>query len=220
MSIPTPYYQKDGITIYCGDCLEVLPHLPKVDLVLADPPYGIGFVVPAAVVGKGNRRIQMGGKPPVYGDDKPFDPSHLTGLGRCVLWGANYYSADLPSCGGWIIWDKTGGGRGPDNSFADVEMAWTSFNKTPQIYRHLWKGLVRDSEAGDKVLHPTQKPVALMEWILAKWTERGDTVLDPYTGSGPILLAAKNLGRRAIGIEIEEKYCEIAVKRLAQGVLL
>ena len=215
-----PYYEKDGITIYHGDCREILPTLPKVDLVLTDPPYGIGYALPAAIVGKGNRRIQRGGKPPIHGDNSPFDPSHLMALGRCVLWGANYYSDKLPTSGGWIAWDKTGGGRGPDNSFTDVELAWTNLCKHPQIFRHLWKGLVRDSEAGDKVQHPTQKPVALMAWILEKWTRAGQIILDPYTGSGPVILAAKNLGRKAIGIEIEEKYCEIAVKRLAQGVLL
>ena len=214
-----PYYADDHVTIYHGDCREILPTLPAPDLLLADPPYGVNYVVAEQVVGVGNRRITRGGKPPVHGDDKPFDPSHLIQFDRCVLFGANHYSDKLPVSGGWLVWDKTGGGRGPDNSFADVEIAWTNLRRTPVIKHHLWKGLVRDSEAGQKVLHPTQKPVALMAWIITEWTEPGDLVIDPYCGSGPTLRAAKDLGRKAIGIEIEERYCEIAAKRLGQEVL-
>jgi len=214
-----PYYQDDYCTIYNADCREILPALDKVDLVLTDPPYGVNYVVAAQVVGTGNRRIQMGGKPPVHGDDKPFDPTHLLAYKRLILFGANHYSDKLPVSGGWMVWDKTGGGRGPKNSFADVELAWSNVRKTPCIYHHLWKGLVRDSEAGDTVLHPTQKPVALMSSILCDYSEAGETILDPYMGSGPILRAAKDLQRKAIGIEISEKYCEIAAKRLAQEVL-
>ena len=78
---------------------------------------------------------------------------------------------------------------------------------------------MRDSEAGETVIHPTQKPIALMSWIIGKWTEPGAMIFDPYTGSGPVLRAAKDLQRHAIGIEIEERYCEIAAKRCAQEVL-
>jgi DNA modification methylase len=216
----TPYYEQDGITIYHGDCREVMPTLGRCDLLLADPPYGVNYHVRPQIVGHGNRRVLMGGKPPIYGDDTPFDPSHLLDVaGRAILFGANHYSDKLPVSGGWIVWDKTGGGRGPRNSFADCEIAWSNVRKTPSIIHHLWKGLVRDSEAGEAVLHPTQKPVALMARLLADYTQTGQLVLDPYTGSGPVLVAAKSLGRRAIGIEIEERYCEIAAKRLSQGVL-
>lgn len=215
----SPYYSDDHVTIYHGDCREILPTLPIPDLVLADPPYGVGFVISEQIVGKGNKRITRGGKPPVIGDDEPFDPSHLLHYPRLVLFGANHYSDKLPASGGWIVWDKTGGGRGPDNSFADVEMAWTTLRKTPTIYHHLWKGLVRDSEAGDKVLHPTQKPVALMALIIRDTTQPGDLVIDPYMGSGPTLRAAKDLGRKAIGIEVDERYCEIAARRMGQEVL-
>ena len=215
-----PYYEHGGITIYHGDCREVLPDVCfGVDLLLTDPPYGVGFVLDKQIVGVGNRRLEMGGKPPVYGDDKPFDPSHLLQFRRVILFGANHYSDKLPVSGGWIVWDKTGGGRGPDNSFSDCELAWTNVRNTPDIYHHLWKGLVRDSEAGDKVLHPTQKPVALMRWLVTTYTQPNELVLDPYMGSGPVVAAAKETGRRAIGIEIEERYCEIAAKRLAQEVL-
>jgi DNA modification methylase len=216
-----PYYQDDHVTIYHGDCRDVLPSImpADVDLLLTDPPYGVAFTLPAQVVGKGNRARLRGGKPPVFDDDKPFDPAHLLRFPRLVLFGANHYSDKLPVSGGWLVWDKTGGGRGPDNSFADAELAWTTVVRTPRIFHHLWKGLVRDSEAGESVLHPTQKPVALMAWIIQNWSTAGGLILDPYMGSGPIVRAAKNLGRRAIGIEFEERYCEIAAKRCAQEVL-
>ncbi len=215
------FFEEGGIAIWLGDCAEVLPGVDSgsVDLLLTDPPYGVQYEVTAQLVGKGNRRVWMGGKPPIYGDNKPFDPAPLLHYSRCILFGANHYSDCLPVSGGWLVWDKTGGGRGPDNTFADVELAWTNVTKTPTIYHHLWKGLTRDSEAGEKVKHPTQKPVALMRWILDKWTEPGDLILDPYMGSGPVAQACYELGRRYIGVEIVEEYCEVAVRRLAQQVL-
>jgi tRNA G10 N-methylase Trm11 len=214
-----PYYQDDSCTIYHADCRDVLPELPKVDLVLTDPPYGIGYVMKERITGKGNRRVKMKGHAPIVGDDRPFNPSHLLELGECILFGGNYFYDKLPPNGGWFVWDKTGGGRGPDDNFSDVEMAWISFEKKMHLFRHLWKGLTRDSEAGEHVVHPTQKPIFMMKYIIQKWTIADEMILDPYMGSGPTLRAAKDLGRKAIGIEIEEKYCEIAAKRLAQEVL-
>jgi site-specific DNA-methyltransferase (adenine-specific) len=212
-----PYYEDDAVTIYHGDCREILPEL-TFDVIVTDPPYGVNFVIAPVVVGKGNRRVLMGGKPPVYGDDKPFDPAPLLATGKpLAIFGGNYFHDALPRSGGWLVWDKTGGGRGPDNSFTDLEIAWTNVRKNPVIFHHLWKGLVRDSEAGETVKHPTQKPVCLMRWVLGLMP--AGVVLDPYAGSGPTLRAAKDLGRRAIGIEIEERYCEIAAKRMAQEVL-
>lgn len=216
-----PYYEDEAVTIYNADCREVLPELEhkSVGLLLTDPPYGIGYEMKPVVVGKGHRRRLRGGKLPIFGDAAPFDPEHVLQFPRVVLWGANWYAERLPASGGWIVWDKTDGGRGPKNNFADAEMAWTNVAAQPLLFRHLWKGLVRASESGCTVQHPTQKPVALMEWIIDRWTSPGDTILDPYLGSGPTLIAAKNLNRRAIGIEIHEPYAEIAAKRLAQGVL-
>lgn len=220
MSLPKPFYQDDFCTIYCGDCREMLDNLWfGIDLLLADPPYGIRYEVKPQVLGHGHRRRLRGGKPPIVGDDGPFDPRPLLHFPKLILWGANWYADSLPRSGGWLIWDKTGGGRGPVNNFADAEMAWTNVTSQPHIFRHLWKGLVRDSEAGHSTLHATQKPVALMEWIIAKWTNPGDLILDPYMGSGPVLKAAKNMGRRAIGIDIEETHCRVAASRLSQEVL-
>jgi len=214
----TPFYDQDGITIYHADCKDVLPLVnpASVDLLLTDPPYGMGYVVERQLVGNGNRRVWMGGGLPVHGDDTPFDPAPLLAFPRLAIFGGNHFHDKLPVSPGWIVWDKTGGGRGPNNTFSDVEMAWTNLTNTPHIYRHLWKGLTRDSEAGKSVLHPTQKPVPLMRWIIEKWSEPGDLVFDPYMGSGPIARACLDLGRRYIGVEIVEEYCQAAVDRLGQ----
>lgn len=211
-----PYYQDDAVTIYHGDCRSLVV---DADALITDPPYGVGYVLPAGIVGHGNRQRMRGGKPPVAGDDRPFDPSPFLDYPVVVLWGANHYADRLPARGGWIVWDKTGGGRGPDDSFADVEMAWTNVGKTPSIFHHLWKGLVRDSEAGEVVKHPTQKPVALMRWVLERTTKPDDVVFDPFMGSGPLARACKDMGRRYVGCELVEAYCAAAVDRLGQEVL-
>jgi DNA modification methylase len=87
-----------------------------------------------------------------------------------------------------------------------------------RIFRHYWDGMLKDSEQGQPRLHPTQKPLVLMEWIIGRYTEPEDVILDPFMGSATTLVAAKKCGHSAIGIEIEEKYCEIAAKRLSQEV--
>jgi site-specific DNA-methyltransferase (adenine-specific) len=213
-----PYYERDGIVIYHGDAREILPTLEPVDLVLTDPPYGVGLETRFASAGRGewaeNRDF-----PPVYGDDEPFDPRHLLAFPNLVLWGANYYSQHLPSSGQWLIWDKRDGVVYNDQ--ADCEMAWTRGTRgtVPRCYHHLWNGLLRASEKHIRREHPTQKPIALMRWCLDFFPD-AQTILDPYMGSGTTLRAAKDLGRKAIGIEIEERYCEIAANRLRQEVLL
>jgi len=120
----------------------------------------------------------------------------------------------LPPQSGWPVWDKE---RPDDLDQATCELAWTDCVKGVRRFRHLWNGMMRASH--EELVHPTQKPEALMLWCLStRWTSTGD-VLDPFMGSGTTLRAAKDLGRRAIGIEIEERYCEIAARRLSQEVL-
>ena len=214
-----PYYEHAGITIYNCDCREILPDL-KADAVVTDPPYGIGYV--ARGKGAESTRRSAGGYDcgrgwgGIVGDDREFDPRPLLRLGApCVLWGANNYTRHLPP-GQWLVWDKKRGGtvsRGHHSSHG--ELAWHSEGRGVRFYSFFWDGFRRDGEHG-VFLHPTQKPEALMRWCCEK-TE--GTILDPFMGSGTTLRAAKDLGRKAIGIEIEERYCEIAAKRLAQEVL-
>lgn len=215
----TPYYEDEHVTIYHGDCREVLPSIGAVDLVLTDPPYGKGENT--AYNSRG--RQSHNDYPPVHGDDEPFDPKHLLRFPRLVLFGANYYASRLPDSGSWIVWDRLDGLWSSSreqgfNDTTDAELAWTNLGGVVRMYRHRWTGYQRGSETG-AALHPTQKPVGLMRWIVGRWTDVGDLVLDPYMGSGPIAQACKETGRRYVGIEIEERYCEVAAQRLSQGVL-
>lgn len=212
-----PYYEQDGITIYHGDCRAVLPTLAPVDLVLTDPPYGIG-----EARGKNKSRTKLAVAKD-YGvaawDDKPPPRWLLDWLiehGRySILFGGNYFGLPAASC--WLVWDKDNG----ENDFADCELAWTNLPKAVRRLRWRWAGMLQEN-MGDKKeprVHPTQKPLAVMKWAISQAPDDCLTILDPFMGSGTTLRAAKDLGRRAIGIEIEERYCEKAAERLRQGVL-
>ena len=206
----TPYYQDEAVTIYHGGAREIVPELPAPGLVLADPPYGISLDTSA-------RWFWLSDHAPVEGDGEPFDPAWLLGW-PAILWGSNHYASRLPDSKGWLAWDKATR-NGLDLKQAEIEFAWTNCVTRPRCFRHMWSGAFRDSERNTR-FHPTQKPVALMSWCLMLPGVPSDGyILDPYMGSGPVLRAAKDLGRKAIGIEIDERYCEIAAQRMAQGVL-
>ncbi len=224
-----PYYSHAGITIYNCDCREILPMLEPCGILLSDPPYGGGLAVDFAErfktkAGKWwncDNRSGQARHIPIEGDDEPFDPAPLLQVKSKakVLWGGNWYGSRLPDRGGWWIWDKRGGKRDvseADWPMSEAELAWTDVGKGVRMFRYTWFGLIRDGEPGEHY-HPTQKPVALMRWCIESSKAEG-SILDPYMGSGTTIVAAKQLGRPAIGIEIEEKYCEIAAKRLSQSV--
>lgn len=207
-----PYYQDDSCTIYHGDAYEIFP---KVwfgsDLCLTDPPYGINLDTDYRSLNGSTKNYDR-----VVGDDVPFDPSPFLCSPKSILWGANHYAHMLPSSSGWLVWDKRAGKQN-SNMFSDAEMAWCSFKTPVRVFRHLW-GVNRDSERGFNV-HPTQKPVALMRWVLEQFTKPDQLVIDPFMGSGPVARACLETGRRYVGIEINESYCEVAANRLGQGSL-
>ena len=211
MTLPSPYFQDGSVTIYHGDCRDILPSLPKVDLVLTDPPYGISYDTSHS---KYKNAIS---RDAVFGDDHDFDPSMLLPLGRLIIWGGNCFTSRLPDSPKWLAWVKVVRDNA-DIRQADMELAWTNCISRPRVFHHLWIGAYRDSESGQRNQHPTQKPLALMAWCLSLVPD-ADLILDPFMGSGTTLRAAKDLGRKAIGIEIEERYCEIAAKRMAQSVM-
>jgi len=222
-----PYYDHGGITIYHGDCREILPGLGRFDLLLTDPPYGIGLDTDFTRRGEGyDKKIGSRGggggvgrkvHEPVFDDDKPFAPEHLFPVAKAhVLWGANNYASKLPDSPCWLGWDRVTDGTDSTN----LELAWVNGHRfrTVRIFRHQWCGVRRASEWGQCSLHPTQKPVALMSWCLGFFPE-AKTVVGPYMGSGPVAKACKDRGLRYVGIELVEKYCEVAARRLAQEVL-
>ena len=194
-----PYYESCGITIYHGDCREILPTLSSVDLLLTDPPYGIDLDTD-------NRRFSGGSAParrgicggtasgrPIVNDAEPFDPSFLVGIGgHQVIWGWNNFPHRLPS-GACLVWLKR-----YDEAFgtflSDAELAWMS--KGHGVYCK--RDLSNNAIANERV-HPTQKPLSLMAWCLY-FFPTATTILDPFMGSGTTLRAAKDMGRRAIGI--------------------
>ncbi len=194
----TPYYEQDGIVIYNGDCRDVLPLLGVSDLVLTDPPYGI-----FACGGKWGRKNDLQWDKQAFGDI-----ATICAAGRNqIIWGGNYYA--LPPSRGWLVWWK----RDSVPSAADVELAWTSYDMNARLIDHT----IAATNA-ERVGHPTQKPLRVMAWSLGCAPDVS-SVVDPFMGSGTTLVAAKRGGRTAIGIELEERYCEIAAKRLAQGEL-
>ena len=219
MSLPKPYYENELGRIYHGDCLEILPHLDPVDLVLSDPVWGNSTKCNAQRFTRKNspwwNNIDTSKVTPhddLKNDDRPFDPAPLINQ-KAILWGANNYASRLPDKNGWLIWDKRLGAEDMAEKgwpLGEAELAWTNVIGATRVFRNLWSGILRSSEKGEHY-HPTQKPIVLMEWCL-KFCD-GD-VLDPYLGSGTTAVACERLKRRWIGIEIEEKYCEIAVKRI------
>jgi DNA modification methylase len=193
-----PFYEREGIVIFNGDCREVVPGLDVADLLLTDPPFGIGF---ASQPTKWQRRA---GKNPESWDDTIAEGFEaLLPFGRQqVIWGVNYYC--LPPTRGWLSWFK------PDAppSMGNFELAWTSLDRTSRQFSYS----IAATNA-ERVGHPTQKPLALILWCLG-FFPKAQTVLDPYCGSGTTLVACAQLGRRGVGVEINEKYCEIAAKRI------
>lgn len=193
-------------TLYCGDCREILPTLPKVDAVISDPPYGLG------------ERWTGGtwGANPMYADARQWDrlveaetiDLLLRSASVVILWGGNYYSLPPSRC--WLSWRKTS----QMATMADFELAWTNLDRPA-------KEITEDRNPDGKREHPTQKPVRVMEWSLS-FAPAG-IILDPFMGSGTTGVACANLGRKFIGIEIERKYFDVACERIeaayAQGRL-
>ena len=210
-----PYYEHAGITIYHGDCAVCISGISRYDSVVTDPPYGINAISTGKAFQSGNAAM-VKAYAPVIGDDADFDPTPLLSIRPTILWGGNHFASRLPDSAAWLVWDKRDGTN--SNPMADCELAWTNLRGPARLLSHRWMGMIRAYDQWERV-HPTQKPVPVMQWCLG-FVPHDGIVLDPFMGSGTTLVAAKNLGRKAIGIEIEERYCEIAAKRLAQEILL
>ena len=217
---PTWQTADGRIRLYLGDCLDVLPTLSGIDAVVTDPPYGIAYVKGSggsdgAYSGSKSGTERIRNIEAIHGDDVAFDPSHLTTFPNVLLWGADHYAQRLPH-GRFLAWDKLDGKASWD-SFSDCEFAWHNKRGASRIIRYVWKGLCQGAgeDKGSQREHPTQKPVIVMRWSIEQsGAMAGDTVADPYMGSGTTGVACVRLGRQFIGIEKEPKYFDIAVKRI------
>jgi site-specific DNA-methyltransferase (adenine-specific)/modification methylase len=226
VTVPAPEKVVIGnAELWLGDCRDVMPLIGKVDAVVTDPPYGIGFAHGGGDktgIGGGRYSTKFSGET-IVGDSRPFDPTPLLATGApAIVWGGNHFADKLPPSACWLVWDKRAA-SGHTNDFADCEIAWTNQKGVARVFRHHWDGMMKASERGAARVHPTQKPVALMEWCLS-FLPDAQCILDPFAGSGTTGVACMNLGRRFIGIEIERKYFDIACERIAraqaQGTLL
>jgi site-specific DNA-methyltransferase (adenine-specific) len=214
---------KSGLTatLYLADCLAVLPTLGKVDACITDPPYGVNACSTGRCFGTSNA-APVNEYAPIVGDDAPFAPDALLALDcKLCLFGANHYADKLPASPTWLIWDKRDGTR--SNPLADCEMAWTTFGGPARLKAHRWMGMIRASD-DERGIHPTQKPLAVMEWCVEQARlAPGQTILDPFMGSGTTGVAALRMGCNFVGIEISDKYYAIAKRRImmeaAQGSL-
>jgi DNA modification methylase len=201
---------SDDVTLYCGDCLEVMAELEanSVDAVITDPPYGIGDIwkggsshgwgVASLATPKRN---EWDVKPA-----KEYFDEILRIANKVIIWGGNYF--ELPTSRGWLVWSK------PERNFtlSEAELAWTNIPMPIRVIDY------HRSDSGRE--HPTQKPVGVMRFSIEKAKlPEGATILDPFMGSGTTGVAAVQLGRRFIGIEIDETYYEIAKKRIQQAML-
>lgn len=223
MTLPEPYYQDDSCTIYCGDCREIIADIgmsalgfPR--LLLTDPPYGIDWNTSYS------RFTNLMTSAPRVDHAKIENDTDSQAMQfalqidlQKIVWGAHLSPWLISKTGSWLVWDKRF-----DNGvamLADAELAYWSKGAGVYIHKHTWQGMIGDkSGTPRKRLHPNEKPVGLLRWCL-QLVPDAQTILDPFMGSGTTLVAAKLEGRRAVGIEISEKYCEIAANRLRQRVL-
>jgi DNA modification methylase len=221
-------YQLGNHRLMCGDSTKAehvakLMDGQKAELLLTDPPYGISVVANNSVGGSkpfGDNKtgivIKANDYAPIIGDETTetaknayYECKNVTK--SQIIFGGNYFTDFLSPSKCWIVWDKQNTGN-----FADVELAWTSFDKGAKLYSFLWNGLVRGGDRkseGIKRVHPTQKPVGLMGDILNDFTQENDNVLDVFGGSGSTLIACEQLGRKCYMMEMSPKYVDVIIKR-------
>lgn len=212
-------YQLGNHRLMCGDStsvddIEKLMDGQRAVLFLSDPPYGIDIVqnnsVGGGKIAKTNKYMSIKGDETTETAQMNYDiVSQITD--NQIIFGGNYFTDFLEPKACWIVWDKENTGN-----FADVELAWTSFDKGAKLYRWLWNGLCRKGERnveGKSRVHPTQKPVGLMGEILKDFSKENDAVLDCFGGSGSTLIACEQLGRICFMMEYEPHYIDVIIDR-------
>jgi site-specific DNA-methyltransferase (adenine-specific) len=216
----SPYYQDNAVIIYHADCRDILPHLPKVDLVLTDPPYGIN-------IGHSDKRVGHGLHKESFGTDDdrtlneiviPVMTELIDSVGQVVAfigWSSICKYPPPDALGGIHCISGVGVSRWGFTHFVPVLF----YGKCPTQRNGCQPNVIDSVVTSECSEHPCAKPIAWLKWLVNFASLRNQLILDPFMGSGTTLRAAKDLGRKAIGIEIEEKYCEIAAKRMSQTVM-
>jgi DNA modification methylase len=211
------FEQIGQCSLYLGDSAAILPYLEAIDAVVTDPPYGIGAdktmhkqsgtqYGKAAAAKREYRETDW--------DTKPIPVDFMDSVRNvakwCIIFGGNYYSFPASSC--WLVWDKENG----DNGFADCELAWTNLPKAVRRIKHMWNGMLRKG-GEEREGHPTQKPVGVMQWAIGHLPEPNTTILDPFMGSGTTGIACIKLGKKFVGIEVDEQYFNLACERIRKA---
>jgi len=212
----------DRFTLYLGDCYNLIDQIaPHVDALITDNPYGMGL---DTQYGSGGRSSMASSNdyPSIYGDDSPFDPRPFLDFETSILFGVNHFCSMMPSNKGtWIVWDKLDGLTSKRefgfNDNSDFELIWCNKKGPDRIIRHRWMGAMKGSENKQKRIHPTQKPIKLMEMLINQYTEEGDVIFDPFMGVGTTGLAAIKNNRNFIGVEINSDYFRLAHERIANA---
>ena len=207
------------LTITNEDNMQLMARYPDnyFDLAIVDPPYGIGFAGFDKHYGGGKAKAKTTlHKPFAGGDKKSPDNEYFIELFRIsknqIIWGANHFISKIPfdsSC--WVIWNKING----DNPFADAELAWTSFETAVRVFEFKWQGMLQgDMKNKETRIHPTQKPVALYKWLLDKYAQQGNKILDTHLGSGSIAIACHDYGFDLTACELDKEYFDKAMQRI------
>ena len=205
--------------LLCGDstdsdAVKMLMNGEKVDMVFTDPPYGIN-VVQGDSVG-GNKLAKANSYSEIIGDDTTdtarefYNTCISLGMENFIIWGGNYFTDFLAPSMCWIVWDKENTGN-----FADVELAWTSFDKGAKLYKWQWNGMIRKGDKnieGKTRVHPTQKPVGLFGDIFNDFQFK--ICFDGFLGSGSTMVASHQLKRKCYGMELDPKYCQVIIDRM------
>ena len=205
--------------IYNMDCLDGMLLMKeqgiKADWIITDPPYGIGED------GKKNHSRGVLAQAKQYTakewDKKRVEKQYFDLMREIsneqIIFGGNYYTDFLPPSSCWIVWDKENG----DSDFADCELAWCSRKSAVRVCRYRWAGMLQGNMKNKETrIHPTQKPLPVIEWILNKYTNEGDLILDPFIGSGTTAAACHKLKRRYIGFELDKEYFDLAENRIKE----
>ena len=202
--------------LLCGDSTDSdavarLMNGEKADMVFTDPPYGIGLDKDKQRLGKSQ---EYGAVLNDHDNTTAIDAFNLVSslnIDNLFFWGANHYSNALPPSSCWIVWDKQGGKH---VTYADVELCYSNLNSPARMFTHIWDGFRRDSEKGEKRIHPTQKPVKLICEIWEYFKIEYKIVLDLFLGSGSTMVAAHQLNRKCYGMELDPKYCQVIIDRM------